>query len=98
MNELSSLDNPLRDFQQDGYFIVDQLFDKEEMDLLRAIARADRERGDRPASRRDGQGGAITLTVTNELGDNLGSAFVRCRRIVDTMEQLLGGEVYHYHH
>ena len=41
---------------------------------------------------------AIDLAVRNELGDDVYSAFVRCRRIVNTMEKLLGGEVYHYHH
>src|SRR4029077_10805461 len=54
--------------------------------------------GEQAVSRRDGQGGTIKLTVDNELGDDVFAAFVRCRRIVDTMERLLGGEVYHYHH
>ena len=52
----------------------------------------------RAASRRDGAGGTIRLTVENALGDDIYAAFVRCRRIVDSMEQLLGDEVYHYHH
>ncbi len=50
------------------------------------------------AGRRDGEGGVVRLAVCNELPDNIYSAFVRCRRVVDTMEKLLGGEVYHYHH
>ena len=50
------------------------------------------------ASRRDGDGGTIRLSVRNDLGDDVYSAFVRCRRIVEPVEQLLGGEVYHYHH
>ncbi len=50
------------------------------------------------ASRRDGAGGTIRLSVRNELGEDIYSAFVRCRRIVETMERLLDGEVYHYHH
>jgi ectoine hydroxylase-related dioxygenase (phytanoyl-CoA dioxygenase family) len=35
--------------------------------------------------------------IHNELEDDIYSAVVRSKRIVDTMESLLGGEVYHYH-
>jgi ectoine hydroxylase len=85
-------------FQRDGYLIVERLFDLDEMKLLSRIARADHELLTQAASRRDGEGGVIRLSVQNDLGDDIYSAFVRCRRIVDTMEKLLGGEVYHYHH
>jgi ectoine hydroxylase len=88
----------LRRFREDGFFIAERLFDAEEIDLLGKIARADQRLSEQVASRRDGQGGAIRLRVENELGDDIYAAFVRCRRIVDTMERLLGGEVYHYHH
>ncbi len=85
-------------FSRDGYLIVERLFDLDEMKLLSQIARADHELLTQAASRRDGEGGVIRLSVRNELGNDIYSAFVRCRRIVDTMEKLLGGEVYHYHH
>jgi hypothetical protein len=98
MNDLQISDEQLRRFRDDGYLLAPQLFDTEEMNLLRAIARAEHQQGQQAASRRDGQGGAIRLSVTNDLGDDIYSAFVRCRRIVDTMERLLEGEVYHYHH
>jgi ectoine hydroxylase len=85
-------------FCRDGYLIVERLFDLDEMKLLSRIARADHELLTQAASRRDAEGGVIRLSVRNELGHDIYSAFVRCRRIVDTMEKLLGGEVYHYHH
>jgi ectoine hydroxylase len=91
-------DQLVQRFQEDGFFIVRDLFDSTEIDLLAKIARARHASVERAAARRDGQGGAIRLAVENELGDDIESAFVRCRRIVDTMERLLGGEVYHYHH
>jgi ectoine hydroxylase len=40
----------------------------------------------------------VKLALANDLRDDIYSALVRCRRIVDAMELLLGGEVYHYHH
>ena len=58
--------------------------------MLGRIARADHELASQAASRRDGEGGVIRLSVRNELGDDIYSAFVRCRRIVDTMERLSG--------
>src|SRR5271168_3722514 len=85
-------------FQQDGYLIVPRLFDHEEVQMLGRIARADHELADQAATRRDAEGGIIRLSVRNSLADDIYSAFVRCRRIVDAMERLLGGEVYHYHH
>ena len=86
-------------FQRDGFFIADQLLDGEEVSLLRQIARADREMNENRARRADGEGGAVELVVKNELPeDSIYGAIVRSRRIVRTMETLLGDEVYHYHH
>jgi ectoine hydroxylase len=85
-------------FHDDGFLIVEQLFDANEVQMLGRIARADHALATQSASRRDGEGGVVRLTVRNSLGDDIYSAFVRSRRIVDSMEKLLGGEVYHYHH
>jgi ectoine hydroxylase len=85
-------------FLNDGYFIAERLFDPEEIDLLGKIARADHRLDQEAVSRRDAHGGAIRLRVENEIHDDIYGAIVRSRRIVETMEQLLGGEVYHYHH
>src|SRR5579863_10450421 len=98
MGTFAVTDDRVRLFHQDGFFAVDSLFDAGEMDLLREIARFQLGREGPASSRRDGQGGTIKLAVHNELDDNIYSAIVHCRRIVDTMERLLGGEVYHYHH
>jgi hypothetical protein len=91
-------DTQRRQFQTDGFFIVPNLLDAEEVDLLRTIARADHAAPQEAAGRRDAQGGIIRLAVENQLYDDVYSAIVRSRRIVDVMEQLLDGEVYHYHH
>lgn len=88
----------LAQYQRDGYFIADGLLNRDEVELLATIARAQHQQGQEAASRRDGQGGAIRLHVENELGDDIYGAIVRSRRIVDTMEKLLDDEVYHYHH
>jgi ectoine hydroxylase-related dioxygenase (phytanoyl-CoA dioxygenase family) len=98
MMDFSLTDRQVERFQEDGFLIVEQLFDEEEMTLLRKIARADHQLESAAASRRDAQGGVVKLALANDLRDDIYSALVRCRRIVDAMEQVLGGEVYHYHH
>jgi ectoine hydroxylase-related dioxygenase (phytanoyl-CoA dioxygenase family) len=91
-------DAQLEQYRRDGYLIVERLFDPEEIGLLSRIARADHQLEEQAASRRDGEGGAIRLSVRNALDDDIYSAVVRSRRIVDNVERLLDGEVYHYHH
>ncbi len=85
-------------FRRDGYIIADGLLDPEEVDLLRRIARADHGLAGGAYGRRDSQGGVVKLALSNELADDVYGAIVRSRRVVDAMELLLGGEVYHYHH
>lgn len=86
-------------FARDGFFVVEQLLDEAEVDLLRNIARADRELAASRSSRADGEGGAVELVVSNDLpADSIYAAIVRSRRIADTMSALLNDEVYHWHH
>lgn len=98
MSNYIATPDQLARFRTDGYFIAEQLLDAEEVDLLQKIARADHQLESEAASRGDGEGGAVKLVVSNDLQDDIYSAIVRSRRIVDTMELLLEGEVYHYHH
>lgn len=91
-------DDQVARFQRDGFLLVENLFDSEEIDLLRQVARADHGLVQSSYGRRDGQGGVVKLALSNEVGDDLYSAFVRSRRVADSMERLLGDEVYHYHH
>src|SRR4029077_1450747 len=98
MTSFSPTADQIARFHSDGFFLAEGLFDAEEVELLKSIARADHEMQRAAASRGDGEGGAIRLVVENELYDDIYGAIVRSRRIVDTMESLLEGEVYHYHH
>ena len=84
-------------WHDDGYLVVPGLFDPEEIELVYRIARAAREMDTAPG-RKDAEGGVSRLRLRNELYDDIYSACVRCRRVSDTMETLLGDEVYHWHH
>ncbi len=84
-------------YQQDGYVLVPSLFDTEEVDLLRQAAKEDRTMDDHAFGRDDGEGGSVRLSLWNYPGDGLYGMFARSRRIVDTVEQVLDDEAYHYH-
>jgi len=92
-------DDAVSAFLRDGFVIVDQLLNEEETDLLRSIARRDRAMGQARMTRADGEGGAVDLVVENELRRNtIYSAIVQAQPLVNAVENVLGDEVYHYHH
>lgn len=87
----------LQQYEREGYLLVRRLFDADEMRILLDHARADMQLAESAYERRDGSGGRSKLALWNDAGDDLYGMFSRSRRIVDRMEQLLGGEVYHWH-
>jgi ectoine hydroxylase-related dioxygenase (phytanoyl-CoA dioxygenase family) len=85
-------------FDHQGFIVVPQLFSPPEMKLLIEYAKRDSALAAKTTTRSDAQGGETKLSLSNDLPDNLYSAVVRSRRVVDVMQQLLRDEVYHYHH
>jgi len=84
-------------FHDEGYYIARNLFDAEEMRMLIEVAKADRD-FDKAPERKDAQGFGSKLRLKNYCEDDIYSLYVSSRRIVDNMEQLFGGEMYHWHH
>jgi len=87
----------LCDYERDGFYILRSLFDCEEIDLLARSAKHDRELDRRSFQRDDGTGADIRLSLWNHPGEGIYGMFARCRRMVDSVEQLLCDEAYHYH-
>ena len=87
----------LERFQQDGYLFSKGLFDAEETEGLLDYARNDESMLASAYDRKDASGAATRLALWNTPGENLYGLFSRSPRIVDRMEQLLEGEVYHWH-
>jgi ectoine hydroxylase-related dioxygenase (phytanoyl-CoA dioxygenase family) len=86
-----------RRFDEDGYVLRRGLFDRDEMALVRAAAEHDLA-GDRAVTTlSDGAGRVTRFHLWYDLADDLYSEVVRSHRVVDTVEQLLGEPVYHYH-
>ena len=87
----------LADFHRDGFVVVPSLFDAEEIGRLAQHAKNDPDLAAEAYGRKDATGMPVRLALWNTPGDDLYGMFSRSRRIVDRMEQLLGGEVYHWH-
>ena len=84
-------------FERDGFALVPGLFDAEETGLLRTAIERDPAIHANIHERGDSEGGVTRMAGWNHPGDSVYGLAARCERVVDTMEDLLGGEVYHYH-
>lgn len=86
-------------FQSEGFLIVRQLFTGDEMSGLLSFAKSDAALSGESYVRKDSTGAETRLALRNDLDPaSPYSAIVRCRRVAETMQKLLGDEVYHYHH
>ena len=87
----------ISDFQRDGFIIARGLLAADEVELLLATARGDGSVEQDALQRADGEGGITRLRVWNKEGDDIYGLVARSHRVVDSMESLLGDEVYFYH-
>ncbi len=87
----------LRQYDRDGYVIVRRLFDADEMLTLLNYAQRDQQMQDAAYGRKDATGLETKLALWNHPSDDLYGLFSRSPRIIDRMEQILDGEVYHWH-
>ncbi len=96
---MTNIEQLKQTFHDDGFIVVKELFDQAEMSGLLRFAKSDLALVAEAHEREDATGGKSKLTVRNGLADDsMYSAVVKSERVAGTMEQLLGDEVYHYHH
>ena len=84
-------------FERDGYAMVRQFFDPEETVLLQTAIDKDPAIRGHFYNRGDAEGLTTKMATWNHPGDSVYGLAARSHKMVDTMEDLLGGEVYHYH-
>ena len=87
----------MEQWNRDGYILVRGLFDAEEMAILRETAVTDETLQEAAQGLKDGEGGVTRISGWNQAGDDAYGLVARSHRVVDLMEAVLGGEVYHYH-
>ncbi len=84
-------------YERDGYLLLPGFFAAPEIALLRESAQHDRVLDQASFGRADGEGGVVRLSLWNHPTDTIYGAIARSRSLVEAIETLLGGEVYHYH-
>lgn len=84
-------------WERDGFVHIKGLFDAEETALLRRALEEDPAISAHFYDRKDAGGAATRMALWNHPGDSVYGLAARTRRVVDSMEDVLGGEVYHYH-
>ena len=84
-------------FEQDGFILIKAFFDAEETSLLQRAMEEDPAIRGHFYDRGDAEGMTTKMAVWNHPGDSVYGRAARAHKMVDTMEDLLGGEVYHYH-
>jgi ectoine hydroxylase-related dioxygenase (phytanoyl-CoA dioxygenase family) len=98
MRKFSVSEDQIRQFETDGFLMVRDLFEAEEIDLLFKISKSDTEKRDQVHAARDTEGRESKIWLTSQPRNDIYNAFVRCHRVSDTTEKLLGDEIYLYHY
>lgn len=84
-------------YHADGFLVQRGLLAADEVALVLEAAERDEVLHAHAFGRDDGEGGNVRLALWNHPGDDVYGAVARGARVVDRAEQLVGGEVYHYH-
>jgi ectoine hydroxylase-related dioxygenase (phytanoyl-CoA dioxygenase family) len=86
-------------FQQDGYLLLPRLFDAEEIGLLHKIGKADQEKAAQTHDVVDAKAGKARMWLTSDTArEDIYNGFCHSRRMVETLDRLMGDEVYLYHY
>ena len=86
-----------KEFDQKGFVLIRNFFDKEETSLLQQASYKDKNIKKHFYDRKDSEGLITKMVAWNHPDDSIYGTVARSYKMVDTMEHLLGGEVYHYH-
>lgn len=84
-------------YNEDGFLLIRGMLSPEEVGLLGKTAREDRVLDQHSTGRADGEGGTVRLSLWNHPTDTIYGVIARSESLVTCAEQVLGGEVYHYH-
>src|SRR5271165_6352211 len=87
----------LTQYNEDGFLLVRGMLSEPEVELLGRTAREDRVLDQHSTGRADGEGGTVRLSLWNHPTDTIYGVIARSESMVTHAEQVLGGEVYHYH-
>lgn len=92
-------DAQVQDFQRDGYLLIPELYNTEEMELLLKVAKADMDKTEDVGGPVDADGRVSKLWLTSDIErEDVYNAICHGHRLVEAMERLMDDEVYLYHY
>jgi len=98
MSKFKLTEAQVKQYHEDGYVILENFLDKEEIDLLLNIGKKDKELAARAQEVKDAKKASTRLSLGWSLEDDIYSALARCERLVVPVEQLLGSKALFYHY
>lgn len=86
-------------FNKDGFIIVRKLLNSQELAIIDDCLQGPESLSSDSYSfgREDGDGKKAKMSLWNNPGNDTTGTVVRMRKLSETAEKLIGGEVYHYH-
>jgi len=96
MSALALNPQQIAEYHREGFVIARKMFTTEEANLILRTAETDEAMQKSAYIRSDTTGSQTRMTVWSDPGDDIFGMFSRSERIVDSMESLIGDEVYHY--
>ena len=99
MTDLTLSAEQMRQFDEDGYLILENLLPPEDVERILRIARCDPQlAADAKGNQNyEGEGLDTRLAYRPGLADDVYSALARSRRLVEPLEQLFGDQVRYYY-
>ena len=79
------------------YYHCRSLLNGEELKTVKQLLEQDEEIARHSYGRDDGHGRTSRMCLWHHPGEDITGMVDRCEKVVNTMGDLLGGEVYHYH-
>ncbi|WP_096087859.1 phytanoyl-CoA dioxygenase family protein [Agaribacterium haliotis] len=95
MSKIELSAEQLADFERDGYVIARGYFNQDEIAKLQEKAFNDPRLHSDAWHKKDAEGTVSKVCLWQETGDDLYSMFSRSRRLVDSVEKIIGEECYH---
>ena len=86
----------IQKYAEDGLLFIRNLFNEEEIDLLRQAMEKDPAISAYSLLRADAEGLATRISLWNRAGDSVYGLAARTKKLVDIAETLIGEPVYHF--
>ena len=87
----------LESFHRDGFLVVRNFLSNDEVSVVREALETDESLTNQQIQLNDQNEGKTKLSLWSNPGDGTLGSLTRSRRVVETVEKMLGGPVLHYH-